>query len=61
MLIVDDLVQTGGTLGKLLKEGGAATFNAIVPQAVFPQAVVPQESWKRFNEGGDRNCLDEFG
>lgn len=58
IVIVDDLVQTGGTLyeaGKILKEAGAKTVNAFVSHAVFPR-----ESWHRFNKGGDRNCFDKF-
>lgn len=58
IVIVDDLVQTGGTLyetGKVLKEAGAASVNAFVSHAVFPNA-----SWKRFNSGGDRACFDRF-
>lgn len=58
IVIVDDLVQTGGTLyetGKVLKEAGAASVNAFVSHAVFPQ-----ESWRRFNVGGDRACFDKF-
>jgi ribose-phosphate pyrophosphokinase len=58
IVIVDDLVQTGGTLyetGKVLKEAGAASVNAFVSHAVFPN-----QSWKRFNKGGDRACFDTF-
>jgi phosphoribosylpyrophosphate synthetase len=58
IVIVDDLVQTGGTLyetGKVLKEAGAASVNAFVSHAVFPK-----ESWKLFNKGGDRACFDKF-
>ena len=58
IVIVDDLVQTGGTLfesGKVLKEAGAKSVNAFVTHAVFPN-----ESWRRFNVGGDRNCFDKF-
>lgn len=58
IVIVDDLVQTGGTLyetGKELKEAGAASVNAFVSHAVFPK-----ESWRRFNKGGDRACFDKF-
>lgn len=58
IVIVDDLVQTGGTLfesGKVLKEAGAASVNAFVSHAVFPN-----DSWKRFNTGGDRACFDKF-
>lgn len=58
IVIIDDLVQTGGTLyetGKVLKEAGASSVNAFVTHAVFPN-----ESWKRFNAGGDRACFDKF-
>lgn len=58
IVIVDDLVQTGGTLyecGRVLKEAGAISVNAFVTHAVFPK-----ESWRRFNKGGDRNCFDKF-
>eukprot|EP00540_Astrosyne_radiata_P002191 CAMPEP_0116826606 /NCGR_PEP_ID=MMETSP0418-20121206/2622_1 /TAXON_ID=1158023 /ORGANISM="Astrosyne radiata, Strain 13vi08-1A" /LENGTH=303 /DNA_ID=CAMNT_0004455259 /DNA_START=170 /DNA_END=1081 /DNA_ORIENTATION=+ len=58
IVIVDDLVQTGGTLyecGKTLKEAGAASVHAFVSHAVFPK-----ESWKRFAHGGDRACFDTF-
>ncbi len=58
IVIVDDLVQTGGTLyesGKVLKEAGAASVNAFVSHAVFPN-----DSWKRFTVGGDRACFDKF-
>jgi len=58
IVIVDDLVQTGGTLyesGKVLKEAGAASVNAFVTHAVFPN-----DSWKLFNKGGERACFDKF-
>lgn len=58
IVIVDDLVQTGGTLyesGKVLKEAGASSVTAFVTHAVFPN-----ESWKRFMSGGDRACFDKF-
>jgi ribose-phosphate pyrophosphokinase len=58
IVIIDDLVQTGGTLyetGKVLKEAGAESVSAFVTHAVFPN-----ESWKRFNVGGDRACFDKF-
>mmetsp|Transcript_102398 Transcript_102398/g.153464 ORF Transcript_102398/g.153464 Transcript_102398/m.153464 type:complete len:372 (-) Transcript_102398:117-1232(-) len=58
IVIVDDLVQTGGTLyetGKVLKDAGAATVNAFVSHAVFPN-----DSWTRFNVGGDRACFHKF-
>lgn len=58
IVIVDDLVQTGGTLyecGKKLSEAGAASVSAYVTHAVFPR-----ESYKRFNLGGDRACFEKF-
>ena len=58
IVIVDDLVQTGGTLfecGKTLQEAGALSVNAFVTHAVFPS-----ESWRRFAKGGDRACFDTF-
>jgi len=58
IVIVDDLVQTGGTLyecGKVLNEAGAESVNAFCAHGVFPN-----ESWKRFNKGGDRECFDKF-
>jgi phosphoribosylpyrophosphate synthetase len=58
IVIVDDLVQTGGTLyecGQTLLEAGALSVNAYVSHAVFPK-----KSWKRFNKGGDRACFDKF-
>ena len=50
--------QSGGTLfesGKVLKEAGAKSVSAFVTHAVFPN-----DSWKRFNTGGDRACFDKF-
>jgi len=58
IVIVDDLVQTGGTLyecGKVLKDAGALTVNAFVSHGVFPK-----DSWVRFNKGGDRACFEKF-
>jgi phosphoribosylpyrophosphate synthetase len=58
IVIVDDLVQTGGTLyetGRVLKDAGAASVNAFVTHGVFPN-----ESWKLFNKGGSRACFDKF-
>ena len=46
MIIVDDLVQTGGTLrecSKALFSQGATKVSAYVTHAVFPN-----ESWRRF-------------
>jgi phosphoribosylpyrophosphate synthetase len=58
VVIVDDLVQTGGTLyecGQTLLDAGALQVHAYVTHAVFPR-----ESWKRFNMGGDRACFAKF-
>ena len=55
VLIMDDLVQTGGTLyeaaAKLL-ESGAKTVSGFVVHAVFPK-----ESWRRFLRSGDRGSV----
>ena len=59
VLVVDDLVQTGGTLYEcgeaLLNVGGARKVSAFVAHGVFPNA-----SWKRFLRAGDLNCFDKF-
>ncbi|CAN0090626.1 unnamed protein product, partial [Ectocarpus sp. 12 AP-2014] len=58
IIIVDDLVQTGGTLyecGLALKAGGANSVQAFVAHGVFPK-----EAWKRFAKGGDRCVFDKF-
>ncbi len=60
VIVVDDLVQTGGTLyecGQALKEHGATTVSAFVSHAVFPNS-----SWKRFDRasGGDRAIFDKI-
>lgn len=57
-LIVDDLVQSGGTLAECaiaLKASGSKSVSAFVPHAVFPN-----DSWKRFAKGGDRAVFDTF-
>ncbi len=57
-IIIDDLVQTGGTLfetGIALKKAGATSVNAFVAHGVFPN-----DSWKRFLLNGDRNCFAKF-
>merc|ERR1712039_990956 len=57
-LIVDDLVQSGGTLhecGKKLLEEGAENVSAFVVHSIFPK-----ESWRRFCSGGDRNIFKFF-
>jgi len=60
IVIVDDLVQTGGTLHECaiaLKQAGAITVNAFVAHAVFPN-----QSWRRFcsKEKGDRAEFNKF-
>ena len=58
VLIVDDLVRTGGTLaecGKALREHGAKSVSAFCAHGVFPG-----QSWKRFLMGGDRQFFDFF-
>eukprot|EP00607_Mallomonas_marina_P007918 CAMPEP_0182424404 /NCGR_PEP_ID=MMETSP1167-20130531/10626_1 /TAXON_ID=2988 /ORGANISM="Mallomonas Sp, Strain CCMP3275" /LENGTH=331 /DNA_ID=CAMNT_0024604211 /DNA_START=82 /DNA_END=1074 /DNA_ORIENTATION=- len=58
VVIVDDLVQTGGTLfecGMALKAVGAKSVSAYVAHGVFPN-----ESWKRFLSSGDRGCFEKF-
>lgn len=58
IVIVDDLVQTGGTLfecGVALKNAGAKSVSAFVAHGVFPK-----DSWKRFMKAGDRGCFEKF-
>ncbi|KAJ8601844.1 hypothetical protein CTAYLR_002644 [Chrysophaeum taylorii] len=58
VVIVDDLVQTGGTLyecGVALKRLGAAAVSSFVAHAVFPQ-----DAWMRFLRGGDRDVFETF-
>ena len=58
VVIVDDLVQTGGTLfecGRALSERGALSVSAFVVHAVFPGG-----SFKRFLTGGDRAVFRRF-
>eukprot|EP00600_Ochromonadales_sp_CCMP1393_P008727 CAMPEP_0174971276 /NCGR_PEP_ID=MMETSP0004_2-20121128/9892_1 /TAXON_ID=420556 /ORGANISM="Ochromonas sp., Strain CCMP1393" /LENGTH=391 /DNA_ID=CAMNT_0016221187 /DNA_START=182 /DNA_END=1357 /DNA_ORIENTATION=- len=58
VIIVDDLVQTGGTLyecGVALRAAGATGVSAFVAHAVFPN-----QSWRRFTRGGDRACFEKF-
>jgi phosphoribosylpyrophosphate synthetase len=58
VLIVDDLVQTGGTLyecGIALKAAGALSSSAFVAHGVFPN-----NSWKRFLKAGDRGVFEKF-
>eukprot|EP00929_Paragymnodinium_shiwhaense_P106105 TRINITY_DN7123_c0_g1_i1.p1 TRINITY_DN7123_c0_g1~~TRINITY_DN7123_c0_g1_i1.p1 ORF type:complete len:637 (+),score=110.72 TRINITY_DN7123_c0_g1_i1:85-1995(+) len=58
VLIVDDLIQTGGTMYECaakLKAAGAKSVTGYVTHAVFPG-----ESWKRFLRGGDRGIFERF-
>ena len=60
IVIVDDLVQTGGTLAEcaeVLLEKGAAKVSAYVTHAVFPNM-----AWKRFSAKyeGDRALFDRI-
>jgi len=58
VVIVDDLVQSGGTLyecGKALKDLGAAKVSAFVAHAVFPN-----NSWEKFLKGNDRAVFEKF-
>ena len=55
VLIMDDLIQTGGTLyecAATLQKGGSASVRGFVVHAVFPG-----ESWRRFLKGGDRGSV----
>ncbi|XP_052227105.1 uncharacterized protein LOC127841953 isoform X1 [Dreissena polymorpha] len=52
VVVVDDLVQTGGTLincGEALVEKGAKAVSAYVTHAVFPK-----DSWRKFTNGDFR-------
>jgi phosphoribosylpyrophosphate synthetase len=58
IVIVDDLVQTGGTLYECavaLKLHGALSVNAFVAHAVFPN-----HCWKAFLSGGHKHIFDKF-
>ena len=57
VIIIDDLVQSGGTLlqcGQRLKELGANCVSAYATHGVFPK-----ESWRKFCEGG-ANCTFKY-
>lgn len=59
-MIVDDLVQTGGTLYECalaLKAAGAKDVNAFVAHAVFPNG-----AWKAFSRtlNGSKAVFDHF-
>jgi len=58
VVIVDDLVQTGGTLyecGVALERLGAKSVSCFVAHSVFPK-----EAWRRFLRGGDRDVFETF-
>mmetsp|Transcript_26448 Transcript_26448/g.88622 ORF Transcript_26448/g.88622 Transcript_26448/m.88622 type:complete len:341 (-) Transcript_26448:344-1366(-) len=58
VLIVDDMVKTGGTLvecAKALKKAGAQEVSAYCAHAAFPG-----DSMKRFCPGGDRDVFAKF-
>lgn len=58
IVIVDDLVQSGGTLYQCalaLKKKGAASVSAFVPHAVFPN-----ESYKKFLKNTYSNSQSVF-
>eukprot|EP00746_Dinoflagellata_sp_MGD_P001404 gnl/MRDRNA2_/MRDRNA2_102643_c0_seq1.p1 gnl/MRDRNA2_/MRDRNA2_102643_c0~~gnl/MRDRNA2_/MRDRNA2_102643_c0_seq1.p1 ORF type:complete len:406 (+),score=80.65 gnl/MRDRNA2_/MRDRNA2_102643_c0_seq1:57-1274(+) len=58
VVIVDDLIQTGGTLYECaakVKASGAKSVSGFVMHAVFPN-----ESWRRFLRSGDRSVFSRF-
>lgn len=59
VIIIDDLVQTGGTLAfcaKACKDLGARSISCYCTHGVFPR-----ESWRRFVPGGDdANLFETF-
>jgi len=57
-VIVDDLVQTGGTLiscAKALQAAGAKKISCYVTHAIFPN-----ESWKKFVKAKEEGLIDSF-
>eukprot|EP01083_Nonionella_stella_P229248 811634_1 len=55
VIIIDDLVQTGGTLaecGELMKSNGCKSVSCFCTHSVFPN-----ESWKRFCKNGKNEGL----
>lgn len=58
VLIIDDIVNSGGTLYKTaieLKTQGAISVSAYCTHAVFPK-----QCWRRFAQGGDRSVFEKF-
>ena len=58
VVIVDDLVQTGGTLYECAlaaKAAGATEVRAFVAHAVFPQ-----DCWRKFVTGGNMAVFETF-
>jgi len=58
VLLVDDLVRSGGTLieaAKVMKEAGALSVSVFCAHSVFPQ-----QSWKLFTEGVGKDLIDKF-
>lgn len=58
VVVIDDMVQSGGTLtecGKVLKAHGAKSVSAFVSHGIFPR-----NAHKRFAKGGDRAIFDNF-
>lgn len=58
MIIIDDLVQSGGTLYQCalaLKNAGATKVSAYCTHAVFPK-----QSWKKFAKGGEMAVFEKF-
>lgn len=57
-VVIDDLVQSGGTLiecAKGLQAGGASKTSCWVTHGIFPN-----EAWKKFTEGEGRSLITKF-
>jgi phosphoribosylpyrophosphate synthetase len=58
VVIVDDMIQSGGTLyecARTLEAEGAASISAFCTHAIFPK-----QSWRRFARGGDRSIFKKI-
>lgn len=58
VIVVDDLVQTGGTLfecATVMRARGATAVSAFVAHGVFPNSC-----WKAFMKGGSKAVFDKF-